>query len=267
MTNKDGYSENMFFSKEPMFLYDYYTFDIIDVNQSATDVYGFSKEVFLNKKITELGVKISEDGLQIKGESKYKPSEIWQHIKKSGERFHIQFTMHSFRYNDKLVKLAIAHQIENIEKKSVDPVALPKTDEMRAYLPMGTIEWDKNYCVRDWSERATEIFGWKTEEVIGKNIFELEIFPENLIEDIRNNLEKFREKEKTYFSIDSKQVTKKGSKIYCRWFNAVSYNSSGEVLNVHSMVDDITGRKLAAKKLKESETRFRILSEASFVGM
>ena len=267
MTDKDGFSEKMFFSKEPMFLYDYYTFDIIDVNQSATDVYGFSKDYFLNKKITDLGVRISESDIQIKGESKFKPSEIWQHIKKSGERFHIQYTMHSFRYNDQLVKLAIAHQIENIEKKSIDPVALPKTDEMRAYLPMGTIEWDKNYCVRDWSERAVEIFGWKAEEVMGKNIFELEIFPENLIDEIRKNLKNFREKGKTYFSIDSKQITKNGSNIYCRWFNAVSYNSSGEVLNVNSMVDDITGRKLAAKKLKESETRFRILSEASFVGM
>ncbi len=257
----------MFFSKEPMFLYDYYTLDIIDVNQSASDIYGFNREYFLSSKITDLGEKVPVDELKVRKESKSIPSGIWKHYKKSGKSIYVQFTTHSFRYKDKLVKLAIAHQIENFIKGDIDPVSLPKTDEMRTYMPMGTIEWDKNYCVRDWSERAEEIFGWKAEEVLGKNVYELEIFPKSLIHEMRKNLDKFREKGKTYFSIDSKQVTKNGSKIYCRWFNAVSYNRSGEVLNVYSMVDDITGRKLAAKKLKESETRFRVLSEASFVGM
>lgn len=254
-----------FFENEPMFIVDYYTSEIIDVNRSASERYGFTAGEFKNKKLGDLGTPLSE--LNGKKSAGRFPDAIYRHFTKEGETFYVQLTDHAFKHGDRLAKLYVAHRLENFSPDSGNDTLFPRADALNNYLPMGILEWDGSYNVRLWGGKASEIFGYEESEIIGKPIQTLPIFPDYLKEQVETNLDHYRDKAEAYFTIDSRHETKSGETIYCRWHNAAIYNSDGELMQAFSMVEDISENKLAAKKLKESETRFRVLTEASFVGI
>jgi PAS domain S-box-containing protein len=256
-----------FFREEAMFIYDHYTYQIIDVNQAAIDKYGYSEFEFHSMKITDLGEKANVEALNM-GETDVHPASVWVHQSKSGEEFYIQFTRQHIKYHDELVQLAVAHDIsDKIENLASELHTLPRVDTMKAQLPVATIEWDKNANVRDWSDAAARIFGWSFNEIIGKNLYETGMLPSHQKAKAEENIRKFIEKKSTYFSIDSVQLTKSGEKLYCTWHNAAIYDQSGQLLSIYSLVEDVTDKKEAELKLKESEERFRVLSDASLVGV
>ena len=95
-----GYSSNMFsfFDDEPMFIYDYNTYQILDVNKCAENIYGFSKSEFKSRKITDLGEKQPVEILPKNGSEGYKPTEVWMHVSKQGEEWLVQITTQQFKY-------------------------------------------------------------------------------------------------------------------------------------------------------------------------
>ncbi|PWN07534.1 PAS domain-containing sensor histidine kinase [Rhodohalobacter mucosus] len=256
-----------FFESEAMFIYDHYTYRIIDVNDAAVRKYGYSTNEFRSMKVTDLGDKAEFKTLNT-GDSAVQPASVWIHHSKKGDRFYIQFTRQHIKYHGDLVQLAVAHDIsDKVDTLGTNLHTLPRVDTMKAQLPVATIEWDKDANVRDWSDAATRIFGWSFSEIIGKNLFEIGMLPSKLKDKAEENIGKFIEKKSTYFSIDSEQRTKSGDKLFCTWHNAAIYDQSGKLLSIYSLVEDITAKKEAELKLKESEERFRVLSDASLVGI
>ncbi len=264
----DSNTKTSFFDKEPMFIYDYYSFKIVDVSDIAIDLYGFTKDEFLSKKISDLGDRVQVSACNYNKSIDLNPTEVWKHRSKDEKEWHVQLTTHHFKYNDQPVKIAVAHNIEHlIHQKEVQVHSFPKIDTVQAHIPMGMVEWDRDYNVRDWSEKTSDIFGWSYEEVIGRNIFDLEFLPPELISGIRQRFKNLLAKKEVYFSVDSKHVKKTGEQIFCRWHNAIVYDSLGNAVSIYSMLEDNTEKRNASLKLKESEEIFRVLTEASFVGI
>jgi len=256
-------TDSLFFDREAMFLYDHYTFDIIDANQIALEKYGYSIDELRSMKINDLGEKYESEI-----EKDLVAASIWKHYRKNGQYFFIQFTLHQIKFNERIAKVAVAHDItDQIETLSTNLHQLPRVDTIRAQLPMATIEWDPDANVRDWSEAATRIFGWGFDEIIGKNLFEIGMLPESLINKARDNISNFTSNEHTSFSITSEHLTKNGDLIFCTWHNAAIYDQSGKLLSIYSLVEDITEKRKAEEQLRESEQRFRVLSDASLVGV
>jgi PAS domain S-box-containing protein len=265
-SDKSILKETHFFKNEPMFLYDYYSFDIVDANDVAIDKYGYSRDELIGKKIADLGEKFNTDSLN-GGTHRY-PDNIWVHHSKSGDQFFVQFTLHQIKYEGRTVQLSVAHDItHHMDTLATKLHELPRVDTMKATLPMATIEWDQNANVRDWSGSAQKMFGWKFIEIVGKNLFDIGILPDNLKNKAEENIQSFIQRRQSYFTINSEHVTKGGEKIFCTWHNAAVYDQGGKLLNIYSVVEDITEKKLAEEQLKESEQRFRVLSEASLVGV
>lgn len=265
-TEKSVVLENRFFQNEVMFLYDYYSLKIIDTNDIAEQKYGLPRKSFLGKRITELGEKYT--GAKSKEKNELIPDSIWVHKDVNGNTFYVQFTVHQLKYHGEIVQLAIAHDIsDKIENISTHLHELPRIDTMKSHIPLATIEWDENANVRDWSDAAQKIFGWSFNEIIGKNLFDIGILPGKLLDKARENIRNFVDHQKSYFVINSEHVTKEKKKIFCTWHNAAIYDQSGKLLSIYSMVEDVTEKRVAEDQLKESEHRFRVLSEASLVGV
>lgn len=258
--------ENDFFKTEVMFLYDYHTLKILDANDSAVIKYGISKKDLIGREITTLGERYSPEDL--KADDNVFPESIWLQSNIEGDQFYVQYTSHQINYRGKLAQVAIAHditdKIDNISRKLHE---LPRVDTMRSIIPLATIEWDNNANVRDWSDTAEKIFGWSYADLIGKNLFDIGILPNWLLKKAEENIRTFVEHQKPYFTINSEHITREGAKIYCTWHNAAIYDQGGKLLSIYSLVEDITEKRLAEEHLRESELRFRVLSEASLVGV
>jgi len=255
-----------FFDDEAMFLYDCKTMVIIDANEAAVDRYGYSKAEFRQKKISDLGEYL--DKPPGNGDLKTWPNSIWKHFSKTGKTFYIQFTKQLIQYQNRQTELGVAHDISELFNSLDSKLPqLPKVDLIKDRLPMATIVWDEEGNVTDWPEAAKEIFGWSFKELKGKNLFDTGILPDHIIDEAQLNLNNFIHSRQPYLTIDSKHLTKSGETIWCTWHLAALYDSLGNLNTIYSMVEDITHQRVADLSLRESEERFRVLSEASLVGV
>jgi PAS domain S-box-containing protein len=111
--------------------------------------------------------------------------------------------------------------------------------------PLGVMEWEPSGNILQWSEQAETIFGWSAEELIGKNVSNMELsVPENAALDEQLTLKLLNgEIERVIGS--SKNKTKSGRLIYTEWYNSVLKDDEGKVISIVSLINDVSARKEA----------------------
>ena len=129
--------------------------------------------------------------------------------------------------------------------------------------PLAVIEFDKDLCIKRWSKRAEEIFGWKVSEALGKNVYDAD-FPIIYQDDIpavnRINYELMKGVVNSNLSL-IRNYTKDGNVIYCEWYNSILRDEQGNVITILSLAHDVTERKNAEETLNKSYEEIRRLTE------
>ncbi|MGD2036161.1 MAG: PAS domain S-box protein, partial [Bacteroidales bacterium] len=105
-------------------------------------------------------------------------------------------------------------------------------------------------------------------EVIGKSLYET-IVPqyESTGKDLSKLIKDILKSTKTYEYNVNQNITKDGKRIWMQWYNSEIRNDKNEFTGVLSIGIDITDRVHAEMALKESEERFRTLSNLTFEGI
>ncbi|MBD1830138.1 PAS domain S-box protein [Microcoleus vaginatus GB1-A2] len=118
-----------------------------------------------------------------------------------------------------------------------------------ANSPLAMVGWDEDFRIVQWSKRAEEIFGWTSDDMMGKQFGDLALVCEEDREAISAiELELATGSGNTSIN---RNYTKSGQIIWCRWFNSII--RSGDIFTVLSLVEDITDRKrLEAEKAQAS---------------
>lgn len=132
--------------------------------------------------------------------------------------------------------------------------------------PLAIVEWDAEVRVVRWSPRAEELFGWKSEEVLGKAWSEWFIHPEDQAKvagAVRRLVDRVEERN----SCTNRNLTKDGRVLHCQWYNSVLFDEDGELVSVLSLGQDITDRVHAEERLRDSEERLRLALDASTDGI
>ncbi len=133
-------------------------------------------------------------------------------------------------------------------------------EQLRSHLensPLGVIEYTKDLYITKWSKKCEEMFGWSEEEMIGKHAFDF-IHEKSKKEVVDVGFELSKGDVNGNISYNS-NYTKSGKVVDCIWYNSIIKNEEGEVINVMSLVEDITFKNRAEEQLRESEYRFRTL--------
>jgi|GEM_PF-767458 len=118
--------------------------------------------------------------------------------------------------------------------------------------PLAYIEWNENLEVTDWNPSAENIFGYTHDEVLGKHALRLIVPPhvqpeiERLSESILNQTGGQRS--------TNENVTKGGHTIICNWYNTPLKDTSGRVIGLASLVQDITEQKKLEAELEKYVT-------------
>jgi PAS domain S-box-containing protein len=166
------------------------------------------------------------------------------------------------------LKLAIARgkEINRLHEQELKK-ALRRLSFQFENTPLAIIEWDTDLQVRRWSKEAECLFGWKSKEVLGKSLLEFPILSEADARSIPHMMERLRECSESKNVFQSQNFHKSGRPFYAEWYTSAVYNEKKELDSFLSIVQDITQLRLREQMLRESQERFRKLSQASFDGM
>ena len=243
----------------------------LSVNPVAYKMFGYTEQEFL--KLSLVDFIIPEDQLVFSqfietiqaGNTFYHKGTC---IKKDGMLFDIEVKATSCLYNGKPHALSMIRDISKqqaaLRERKQAVKELQGFQRKLTFLihstPIGIIEWDIDFSVLGWNPAAEKIFGYTSAEMLGNHA--LEIVPEpyqaNVVEIMKAILNQARG---TYSLNDN--ITKDGRLITCEWINTPLLDEAGNSLGIYSMVQDITDRKATENALRESEQRFRDVTEAA----
>lgn len=116
--------------------------------------------------------------------------------------------------------------------------------------PLGYIEWNLCFEVVEWNASAEKIFGFTREEALGKHASF--IIPTSIQPEIIDQLWQDLIDQKGGVRSSNENVRKDGTYIFCEWYNTPLVSSSGKVIGVSSLVQDVTEATFYQKQIEAS---------------
>ena len=130
--------------------------------------------------------------------------------------------------------------------------------ELQTHLlntPLGVVEYNQDLVITRWSKKCEDIFGWSSDEVLGKNISGFDfIYDEDLKKAQKTSKSLLSSKVDGNISTN-RNYTKDGRVIDCNWYNSVMKDDEGKVTSIMSLVEDITAAKKAEQEVVRNEKR------------
>lgn len=159
---------------------------------------------------------------------------------------------------------AIALERKDIEYKQTEEQLHEATQRLKFHIensPLGVIEWDSDYRITRWNDKAEVIFGWNSEEVLGKRIDELHWVYEEDWDKVRQVMGDMMNGSRPSNVSKNRNYRKDGSVIHCEWYNSALLDTSGKLVSVLSLVLDVTERKRTEGMLQERNRILEALME------
>jgi PAS domain S-box-containing protein len=142
------------------------------------------------------------------------------------------------------------------ELKQAEKLTLESEERLKFYMdnsPMAIVEWDSDFIVTRWTGESEKIFGWKAEEVVGKQLMDLNIIYEHDIPIVQKTGEKIKSELFTQVFSCNRNYKKDGSIITCEWYNIILKDENGKMQSVLSKILDITERNKGEEELEKSK--------------
>jgi len=160
----------------PMYIYDYQTFRFLAVNDAAIEQYGYSREEFLDLKVTDIRppeeiaafVKFHQAPLKNRLDA-----GRWLHRNKEGRTFEVQVFTHATRFEGRAARQVLVFNLD--EKKRAETMMKEKSAELENMLDSitdGFYALNKNWEVTFINKAAEQALSCTREEVMGKNLWD-----------------------------------------------------------------------------------------------
>lgn len=170
---------------QPIFVYDEETLAFLAVNEAAIRTYGYDREEFLSMTVEDIRSTEETPALLIKtptGIDEPLISSPWRHRRKDNSIIYVEMTSHPLAFKGSKARLVIANDVS--ERKLLDEKQL----SLHASLQQSAMEWRQTFNAIDFpvlivdldghikrlNQAAEEIAGVDAEEIVGRNIAELE---------------------------------------------------------------------------------------------
>ncbi len=240
------------------------------INKTYADIFGYSVEEMGNWEMSD-GIKaifpddrefaIEQLTKKQKGDKDVVNHYQYRGIKKSGEIIWVDQYSKTIIFNEKtanFIMLIDITQSKNIEKKLYHERDLIYT--LLDNHPDFIYFKDSKARFQHISKRFSDFFGRRVEEIIGKT--DLELFPEDIAK--KTHTEDLQII-KTGIPLINKEET--NEKIWVLTTKMPWIDKEGKIKGLFGISRDITERKKTEQKLKESEEKFRTITEQSLMGV
>ncbi len=162
--------------------------------------------------------------------------------------------------------IVVAHDVP--EQKKTKKFLREKDRQYRELVENANsaiIRWKTDGTITFFNEYAQNFFGYRPDEVLGKNVNIL--VPEEdssgesltgLVQDIISNPDRFKNNV-------NENVCRDGTRVWMSWTNKPIFDENGQVSEILAVGSDITDLKKANHALHESEKKLRMALDAAFI--
>ena len=232
----------------------------LEVNASYCEMIGYSREELLSMSIPDI------EGVE-------KPEETIQHAKKIMEQGYDRFETRHRCKDGRIIDIEVSSNYLNVEggqfvvfirnmteyKKAEQK--LKESEEKYRSLVESTSDWiwqvDEEGIYKYASPRVFDLLGYEPEEIIGKTPFDL--MPPEEVKRVGQIFGKIIESQEPFSGLVNENIHKDGHRVILETSGVLAFNSDGVFIGYRGVDRDITERKLAEQKLKESEEKFKSL--------
>lgn len=223
----------------------------IDANPAASKLTGYSLEELLNLRVPALSLPEDRAGAKkrfgrLLGTGVSRRERVIQ--RKDGTHVHVE--AHAMHLGDGTIQTTVR---DITERKAAEEQLHQVLQRLRFHIermPLAYIVWTTDMRVAEWNPACERIFGWTTEQATGKNWMEL--VPESAQPRVRKVVSELLAGD-TSSQWVSENTRADGSIITCEWFNTPLRDSSGEIIGLASMVQDVTEREAAEVQLRHAQ--------------
>jgi PAS domain S-box-containing protein len=237
----------------PAWVYDLQSLAILDINAEAIAQYGYSREEFLELKITQ--IRPPEDVSAVLESTMKAPdapqsSGPWRHRKKSGEIIDVEIKSYPLVFGGKQARLVAAL---DITKRNRAQEELRNSEERFRLLVSNVKDYailmlDPKGHVASWNDGAERIKGYKAAEIVGQHFSRF--YPE---EDLRAGKPAWELDVATRegrFEDEGWRVRKDGSRFWANVVITALRDEAGQLRGFGKVTRDITERKRAEEELR-----------------
>jgi len=165
----------------------------------------------------------------------------------------------------------ILDQRRLIKERKMAEEALAETNKFLKNIldsssSISIISTDLEHNILFWNKGAEKMFGYKAEEMVGRQSIGI-LYPgekeKKLIGTIRSKI--LRDKKGS--SCEIREITKDGRKLWINMNLTPRFDEEGHVIGILGIGEDISGRKLAEEALHREKEKFRVMVEGSPLGV
>ena len=245
---------------------------ILDVNDRAETIYGYSREEFLQKRVFDLRPRDSEFNQRARRifdeAMRGAPLSPWisQHWRRDGSSFPVEINSRVFIVGERRYMQGIVRDITErlaAEQRITEMTAererlLTNLRQQFDHMPVGCAVFMPHVGLTQINPAFERIFGYSFEELADAGTFTLINPPERSESDSQAD------------RVDGNvmvNLTKSGRRIHCRWSLTPLRAPDATLTGLMAMCEDISDQVFAEQALRGSEERYRLLAETSPVGV
>ena len=242
----------------PMIIYDIESLKILDVNDAAVKLYGYSREEFITLSYTNIQAKRDKSALfkvLIKTPKGFENTGIWRHKTKDGTILHVELVDRPYEYDKYNAKILLIRDVSKyVEQEEELQIAQERLNSFSNNSPLTILEWTPDFHLKSITKKGLELFGCEEETLIGRHWSALaRAYGGNQIYgSVSEKLEAIQKEDDSHngFEIETKGPTEK--KVFTRWHNSALSNEEGEIVGYQSVVEDLTCCRRATGMLEET---------------
>ncbi|MCJ7573234.1 PAS domain S-box protein, partial [Candidatus Bathyarchaeota archaeon] len=245
--------------------------NIVEVNETVTDALGYTREELIGKPVITTLFSPSSRG---KAEQLFRRwvetgeirNEELKIVTKNGEERTVLLNVDAVRDESGGIIQSISVQVDITQRRQMEDEARIHHEESERHalilenMSDSVIVTDLDGVISYWNDGAKNIFGYSSEEMIGKSVKLL-----NLVEErgavADSQLDAVRRGES--YPTEWRGLKKNGSELWLFLHTKLLKDHEGNPAGMIGVGKDITQRRQAEEYLRESEERYRTLVENS----
>ncbi|MEN9572061.1 MAG: Phytochrome-like protein cph1 [Bacteroidota bacterium] len=266
--SEEKYKLLFYNSPLPMWVYDLENFKIQDVNQSATNHYGYSREEFLNMTISEIRpAEEIPNLLKIRNSIKSREGVLHfgtvTHQKKDKTLIKVEVSGHKFNYQEGESMMVVCNDVTEREKA----LATVKDHEKKLLTAqkiakLGYWQTHLNDLSIYWSDEVYEIWGVSRNDfLLSAETLVSTMHPDDRHHFILAQNNNFNNLQVPEF--EHRIILPDGSLKWIHVKGKLIKNNEGIPIVIEGTVQDITAEKLLELSLEESNQRYNYVTQAT----